>query len=176
LILDLHRQLQITTVMVTHNQQEAVVMADQIALLFDGKLRQVGKPHTFYQRPIDVQTARFFGGVNFIPGVRHGARVETSLGVFPAPEHCDVAGECFVTVRQEDLDLDSGTPDAVSARVASSLYMGTQTRFKVCVGEIELTVEGAAASFDRFHVGDAVKFAIPVDKLWLLPRETHIED
>ena len=174
LILDLQHQLQITTVMVTHDQQEAVVMADQLALLFDGQLRQVGAPRAFYRRPADVQTARFFGGVNFVPGIRRGTRVETSLGVFPAPENCSVEGACLVTVRPENLRLDGGAPNAITARVVSSLYMGTQTRFKLCAGETELTVEGDAASFDRFRVGDAVEITIPADKLWLLPRETHM--
>jgi len=171
LILNLHHQSQITTVMVTHDQQEAVIMADQIALIFGGRLRQVDAPRAFYRRPGDVQIARFFGGVNFIPGLRRGTLVETSFGDFPAPAQCDVEGACFVTVRPEDLRLNGHSSHTIPARIVSSLYMGTQTRFKLRAGETELMIEGDAASFDRYHVGDAVNIAVPADSLWLLPGD-----
>jgi len=170
LLLSLHRQSQITTIMVTHDQQEAVVMADQIALLFAGRLRQVDAPQVFYRRPVDVQTARFFGGVNFIPGTRRDARVETDWGVFPAPEDCGVQGKCLVTIRPEDLQLNGTAPVSIDAQVVSSLYMGTLTRFKLRAGELELTAEGDAASFERFRVGGVVRIGVPADRLWLLPR------
>ena len=51
---------------VTHDQEEAVLLADKIALIFDGKLQNFAEPKEFYEKPINVSAAKFFGGVNFI--------------------------------------------------------------------------------------------------------------
>ena len=142
-------------------------MGDRIALLFDGRLRQLGGPSDFYRRPVDVQTARFFGGVNFIPATRHGDRVATPLGDFLAPEGCGITGACLATARPEALRL---TPGA-QGRITSALYLGTAARFKVQVNGLEIVVEDEAAASERFRVGDSVGIHIPADKLWLLPAE-----
>ena len=68
LIRNLQQSMGITTIFVTHDQEEAVVLADQVALILDGRLKQYDKPDVFYKRPIDVLTAQFFGGQNFIKG------------------------------------------------------------------------------------------------------------
>jgi ABC-type Fe3+/spermidine/putrescine transport system ATPase subunit len=172
LILDLQRQLQITTIMVTHDQLEAVTMADRIALMFGGRLRQYDVPSAFYRHPVDMQTARFFGGVNFAPGVRQGEVIETPMGVFPVPGECHRAdGPCVVTVRPEALRLVPDGSDGVAGQVRSSTYMGVHSRFTVRVGELDLQAVQEAASVDRFHVGDAVKVQVPPSAIWVLPPE-----
>ena len=65
LIRNLQQSMGITTIFVTHDQEEAVVLADQVALILDGKLKQYAQPDVFYKKPIDVVTAKFFGGQNF---------------------------------------------------------------------------------------------------------------
>ena len=172
LILDLQRQLQITTIMVTHDQQEAVMMADRIALIFDGRLRQVDTPRAFYRRPADVQTARFSGGINFIPGRKQGEVVETEMGTFAVPKACrQQDGPCVLTVRPEVLRLGPEDGNGIVGDVRSSTYMGVHARFTVRVGEIDLQIVQEAASVDRFRVGDVVKVDIPPDKIWVLPPE-----
>ncbi len=170
LILDLQRQSRITTVLVTHDQQEAVVMADRIALMFDGRLRQYDVPSAFYRCPADVPTARFFGGVNFIPGLKRGEIVETVMGTFSVPASCrQQDGPSVITVRPEDLRLNGD--DGIVGQVLSSTYMGVHTRFTVCVGDVRLEIVQEAASVDRFRVGDTVQVQIPQDKIWVLPPE-----
>ena len=172
LILDLQQQFQITPVMVTHDQQEAVMMADRIALMFDGRLRQSDAPSAFYRRPADVQTARFFGGINFIPGWKRGEIVEIAMGTFSVPEACrQQDGPCVVTVRPEALRLGTGDGNGVAGQVRSSTYMGVHTRFTVRVGDVNLQVVQEAASVDWFRVGDTIKVEIPQDKIWVLPPE-----
>jgi ABC-type Fe3+/spermidine/putrescine transport system ATPase subunit len=175
LIRDLQRQSRITTILVTHDQQEAVVMADRIALMFDGRLRQYDVANAFYERPTDVETARFFGGVNFVPGLRRGEAIETAIGSFPTPASClRQDGPVVLTVRPEDLILSGDgrrEGESVNARVVSSTYMGVHTRFTVLAGDIKLQIVQEAASVDRFHVGDEVQVRIPQDKIWILPPE-----
>lgn len=67
-ITHLQRELGITTVLVTHDQHEAVALADRIALMINGRIRQVGKPSEFFERPADDSVARFFAAANQIPG------------------------------------------------------------------------------------------------------------
>ena len=68
------RAVSITTVFVTHDQQEAMAVADRLALLLDGRLRQVGPPGEFLQRPVDADVARFFGGETELSDARQRQR------------------------------------------------------------------------------------------------------
>ena len=173
LILDLQRQFRITTVMVTHDQHEAVVMADRIALLFDGQLRQFDAPNAFYQRPVDVQTARFFGGVNFIPGQRNGKHIHTPLGAFPIPAGCCQESRCVVTIRPEHIAIAHNGNGSIAGQVISSLYMGTHVRFQVQVNDLTLTVVQEARSVEGIARGAHLSLHIPPDRLWVMSPEAN---
>jgi ABC-type sugar transport system ATPase subunit len=80
LILHLQRQREITTVFATHDQEEATVLADQIALFFEGVLQQVDKPYVFFEQPANLQVARFFGARNFIQDVANSNAIERPSG------------------------------------------------------------------------------------------------
>ena len=73
LIRSLQQEMGITTIFVTHDQEEAVVLADRVALILDGEMKQYEKADVFYKRPKDEAVARFFGGHNFISGISDGA-------------------------------------------------------------------------------------------------------
>lgn len=181
LILDLQRQMDITTVVVTHDQEEAVILADHIALIFEGVLQQVGEPGDFYERPSTLPIARFFGGVNFIPGVKNGSGVQTSLGTFRICETSDMPdGPAILTIRPENVQIHHGPRDenCVPGRVVSHVYAGTHTRFKIATTDpalppLELIAD--TASQRRYHAGDAVQVQLPPTKIWLLPeRDVHV--
>ncbi len=78
------RETRATCMIVTHDPEEAMRMADRIALMRDGKLVQVGAPEELYQRPNGIFAARFFSELNEIEAVARGGRVETPLGTFDA--------------------------------------------------------------------------------------------
>ena len=82
LIRSIQRELGLTTIFVTHDQEEAVMLADQIALMQNGRLLQVDAPASFYERPESVDVARFFGARNFLPGRVVDGRFASSLGTF----------------------------------------------------------------------------------------------
>ncbi len=69
-----------TAVFVTHDQQEALSLSDEIAIIFDGKLAQVATPHALYNRPVNMQVAKFVGDANFLPAEAHGMTAESRLG------------------------------------------------------------------------------------------------
>jgi ABC-type Fe3+/spermidine/putrescine transport system ATPase subunit len=179
LIFALQRQLGITTIVVTHDQEEAVILADRVALIFAGLLQQVGEPGDFYERPSTQPIARFFGGVNFIPGVKEGACVQTGLGHFqvacpgPLPD-----GPVSLTIRPENVQVcaQPHASNSLPARVLSHVYAGTHTRFKIATADPALPpleVVADAASQRHFHDGNTVYLHFPPTKLWLLPEEDN---
>ena len=66
LIVTIQQKLKVTTIFVTHDQEEAVLLADKIALIFDGELQNFTSPKNYYEKPKNIKAAKFFGGVNFI--------------------------------------------------------------------------------------------------------------
>lgn len=173
LILDIQRQLHITTIVVTHDQEEAVVLANRVALLFDGHLHQYAEPRAFYERPVNAHTARFFGGLNFVPGQKYHTEVDTPLGLFQVRRQSLGDGPVLLTIRPENLRL--GQRDAVHNTVEglihSLVYVGTHTRFKITVGDFVFEAITDAASSEQYHQGQTVQVYLPPEKIWLVPDE-----
>lgn len=166
LIRELQQETGITTIVVTHDQAEAVALADRIALMLDGRLAQVGPPEDLYRRPGSLAVARFFGGVNFLPGRAQGATFHSALGPLTLPVAAD--GEHLLTLRPEALRLGPG-PNARQGIVQSVAFLGTQTRVMIKTGEVvlqALTVPDAAATLQP---GDEITVSLPPESLWLLP-------
>jgi iron(III) transport system ATP-binding protein len=115
-----------TTVMVTHDQDEALSTADRVAVLRDGGIAQCDAPQELYSRPVDADMARFIGEANLIPGILNGSSVQTLLGVLTVTG-ADAGGDgaggaarngterpahrpAMVLIRPEQLELVPGTP------------------------------------------------------------------
>lgn len=171
LILSIQRHLKITTIFVTHDQEEAVILADRIALIFDGRLEQFAGPDSFYERPTSIRAARFFGGVNFVEGVKRDNWLETPLGPFRLNGHQSVPdGEFIATVRPEGLKMGVEEPqNTVRGEIVSRVYLGTYTRYKIRVGDYEFQVVAEAESVHTYAEGDSVPLLFPPEKLWLVP-------
>jgi iron(III) transport system ATP-binding protein len=97
------RDAEATALLVTHDQEEALSLADRLAVMREGSLVQVGSPEDVYTRPAARWTAQFVGDVNVLAGVAHGRGVETELGVFDLP--APASGTVHVAVRPEQLEL-----------------------------------------------------------------------
>ncbi len=129
LVRELQQQLSVTTLFVTHDQEEAVAMSDDIALLLDGVLVQHGDPRAFYDRPRDLRVARFFGGRNELPAVVGAGVVTSALGTWPATEP---DGRYVLSVRPEALLLAAeGTP----ATTVEARYRGTHVAVELALGD-----------------------------------------
>jgi iron(III) transport system ATP-binding protein len=79
------RETRATCIVVTHDPEEAMRMADRIVLMREGRIAQIGTPRDLYQAPADLDTARFFSDVNEVPGIVQGGRLITPVGYFAAP-------------------------------------------------------------------------------------------
>jgi iron(III) transport system ATP-binding protein len=107
---DVHALLRaqgVTTVLVTHDQEEALSLADSVAVLRDGMIVQQGPPSDLYERPIDERLARFLGAVNVIDADFRDGSARTLLGALPlrAAPGTPSAGAGVVMVRPEQLDV-----------------------------------------------------------------------
>src|SRR5256712_7336824 len=132
-LLALHRALGATMVYVTHDQMEAMTMGQRIAVLHEGRLRQLGTPADVYQRPADVFVARFIGspGMNVLAGPRRGIGERGgvgdcgSLSVPVALEHYE--GEIHLGVRAEHVTLCGEGPGMGDAEGVGGEALGAET-------------------------------------------------
>ncbi len=147
----IQRDVGITFLYVTHDQEEALTMSDRIAVMNDGRVEQVAGPEEIYERPATTFVAGFIGVSNLMPGTLDaGGQIRLDTG--PTVRATDVNGfqpgeRCFAVVRPEKLWIDRTEvpPDpripSVEGTVESSLYLGTSTQVVVDLGnEVRMTV------------------------------------
>ncbi len=172
LILGIQRQLAITMMVVTHDQEEAVILADQIGLIFAGQLQQVGIGQDFYERPLTPQIARFFGGTNFIPGIKNGSILQTALGNIGVNASDCPDGSVTATIRPENVEMRLDG-DGIAGEICGQVYAGTYVRYKVDVGGgtavTPIEVISDPTSLDRFQKNTPVRLNFPPAKIWLMP-------
>jgi spermidine/putrescine transport system ATP-binding protein len=151
---NIQRDVGITFVYVTHDQEEALTMSDRIAVMNRGRVEQVDAPEAVYERPSTTFVAGFIGVSNLMPGQVVSAngsrsRVKLDTGIeIEAPTDGVGAGErCHAVVRPEKLRLDprdGSAPDgwpSVEGMVESSVYLGTATQIIVRLpGDVPMTV------------------------------------
>ena len=125
---EIFRRAGTTAVLVTHDQDEALSMADQVAALRDGKIAQCGTPEDLYSRPADAALASFSGDANLLEGVLNGHVVKTLLGELPLDPAAATGGGDQVTVliRPEQIDLEPND-GGITARVTAYGYHGHDT-------------------------------------------------
>jgi spermidine/putrescine transport system ATP-binding protein len=150
----IQRDVGITFVYVTHDQEEALTMSDRIAVMNRGLVEQVADPEEVYARPETTFVAGFIGVSNLMPGVVEaaGERGRVRLEVGPQVEARVASGlavgeRCFAIVRPEKLQIDEDAAAVPSNRpsvegmVESSVYLGTATQIVVLLdGDVRMTV------------------------------------
>ena len=167
LIREVQRSLGITTIFVTHDQEEAVVLADRVALILDGCLRQYDVPDAFYRRPVDSDVAAFFGGRNVLPGVSAGGVFDGPLGRLTLPGGAR-SGAGFLTFRPEAVRIGSADVNMLQAKVADRIYLGTQTRLRLTVGAAQVDAVLSPDLVEGVNPGDMITINLPPGSLWVM--------
>ena len=131
----------ITFVHVTHDQEEAMTMADTIAVMNLGKIEQLGSPTDLYERPRTAFVANFLGTSNLLEGSVEGqGSVRLGDGTLVAVDTGGASGQVAVGVRPEKVRLGDGLPNRLSGRVKESAYIGVATQIVVttAVGDVSV--------------------------------------
>jgi len=174
-ILDLVQEARITTVFVTHDQEEALAMSDKVAIMDQGRIAQIGTPEELYGTPASAYVADFIGSANIIAvpleparqaasSLRYQLSGRTLDGVAGAAR---VDGENAILIaRPEELTLAAAAPvvaNAVPGAVLRRQYLGFKTTYRIQLHDgPEIRVDlGAGSRHADFHPGDAVQVVLP---------------
>jgi multiple sugar transport system ATP-binding protein len=175
----IHRQFPVTTIYVTHDQVEAMTMADRVALMHEGRLRQIATPEALYEEPGSAFVAGFIGSpkINLVPGRvrRDGTSVTVSCmsceipvnGSAGAALSGSAADSLLVGFRPEEIRLASGASGlpVVAGIVEVIEPLGPETHVAVRVGEETLTCKFPARS--GLTVGSAISLELDVAQMKL---------
>ena len=154
----LQKEVGITSIYVTHDQSEALVMSDRVVVINNGMIQQIGDPQTIYARPANTFVANFIGVANLMQGVVLGrggdyCEVEIAIGEGRAPLRLRATGgkdaaagqKVTLSFRQEDIDIhfekpaDSG--NLFEGEVTDTVYLGSLLECRVKVGRYEVGVQ-----------------------------------
>jgi len=175
-IRDLQKRLGITTIFVTHDQVEAMELADRVAVIFNGKLAQFGAPQELYQQPNSTEVADFMGASNIFSAKLVAAdRAETSFGAIDIMSQPGLkpGNDVYVMLRSEGIDLypeseaPQGTQNLISGKIKAREFFGASVQYVVGAGE-DITV--AEQSRRLLDVGQPVVLSVQPDRVWTIAR------
>jgi ABC-type Fe3+/spermidine/putrescine transport system ATPase subunit len=163
----LQRRIATTMIYVTHDQEEALAIADRVVLMQAGDVVQAGSPEVIYREPATAFAADFLGVTNRLDGAAEPGRVR--IGDQVLPYDGPLRGPVLVIVRSSDLSLGCdparGPVTALKGQLEESLFLGAHYRHYVRVGEAVVLVDGPVA------VGSGpVEIQVPAAGLRLFPR------
>ncbi|MDH3446118.1 MAG: ABC transporter ATP-binding protein, partial [Deltaproteobacteria bacterium] len=190
---DIHRKIARTMIYVTHDQAEALSMADRIAVMRKGRVVQVGTPRELYTNPVSAFVAEFIGGTNLFPGKleERGQLLTVKLqdGVLQAVNGAGGLGRgdpVICSIRPEAIHLHvEGAPrgstpgqmiNRLTGEVQSITYLGDSEQYSLSLadGTLVRAVEHNPKS-RKAEVGDRVSLEIDVDDVVVLPQEPSSE-
>jgi len=166
----LQTQLGITTLYVTHDQEEALSISDRVAVLSHGRIEQMGAPADIYNEPSTPFVAEFIGTMNRLEAtVADEASVQVGGTILPVAEARGLPrGErVLVLVRPETLQLErvdgGGAPGALIGEVLAHIFLGPITRVKVVAGDHELSADLPGPRAAELPIGSRVAARFPAD-------------
>jgi iron(III) transport system ATP-binding protein len=165
---DLLRRTKTTTVLVTHDHDEAFAMADRIAVLNQGRLEQLDTPEMMYHMPATPFVADFVGQADFIPGTVSQGMVHTELGEFPDTIACKDGTNVVVMIRPDDIHLVP--TEGASARVLSRQFHGSENLYTVSLPSGQI-VHSSQGSTSVYQAGTAVELRVMATHTVLFRQE-----
>ena len=156
----LQRRVGITTVYVTHDQEEALAIADQVVLMSAGRVVQAGTPQAVYLAPASEFAADFLGVGTRVPA--HAEAGTLALGDAKLPYTGPARGAVVAVLRSSELALDD--TGAVPGQLEESLFLGAHWRHYVRIGDTLVIVDG-----DAPHPPGPVRVRVPLDRLRVFP-------
>jgi len=166
----------LTSIYVTHDQQEAFAVADRVVIMNAGRVEQIGAPQGVHRQPASEWVARFLGLTNVLRGeARPDATVATSIGALRVAASGQTNGHVMVLIRPDAAalkDEGGGMKDEgnmIAGRLIEQSFRGGHTRAVVRVGEIDLVFE-FSASIDLPEPGRPIRLTLKPEAITLLPN------
>jgi putative spermidine/putrescine transport system ATP-binding protein len=174
----LQRSLGTTTILVTHDQEEALSLSDRILVLSEGRMQQVGAPKEIYMRPQSAFVAAFLGAANFLAGVVRdkGTHKVLELGdgqelPLAAPGHRSGASvKAMLRPERAQLAQAGAGQFGLEGRVLDAIYFGQGVRYLVETQPQQIFVVNSTDKEVRFAPGDAVQLLWAAADVWVLPE------
>ncbi|MFO1328747.1 MAG: ABC transporter ATP-binding protein [Rubrivivax sp.] len=174
---ELQREAAITTVFVTHDQEEALALSDRIAVMHQGRIEQLGTPHEVYDSPASAYVADFVGAANLLPATllhvidgRATVQLAGAMLTARAPQAL-APGQVMLVLRPEHVALAAPAPGLPAAQVRARQYLGARTSWRLALADgSTVHVDSPPAADGAFAIGDAVGLRIDPERARVLPR------
>jgi sulfate transport system ATP-binding protein len=172
---DLHRRLGLTSVFVTHDQEEALELADQVVLMREGKIEQVGTPRQIYDRPATPFVYEFLGSANRLPCRVQAGRIDVAGGWFEPPYGIGIGdGPACLFVRPHDLAVErAGRAPGMPAVLTSVMTTGPTYRLQLRLerADAEVEAEMAKTRFDALGLAPGASVRLRPLEFGLFPTD-----
>ena len=163
LVRRLHRENGITTVMITHDKEEAMELSDRLALMEEGRILAFDSPERLYNSPKDIKTAAMLGDVNFFKGQVDGSTFTSDIISFNTDKK---EGEYRLLLRPSELAVDKSRKMGIKVRLRQISFRGEITELVLETGDNEYKV--------RLHYGDFIKLDIKAgDEIGLICKKNN---
>lgn len=129
-----------TIVIVTHDRHDAATLSDRMAVVLDGRVRQVGRYQEILEAPESREVAQFLGNRNWISGTKRNREVRTEIGTLLLPEGNAPDGAVWLSIRPEDLRLGDGAPFGMTGEVVRSVSYGSHSICRVRIAPFDFDV------------------------------------
>ncbi len=170
-LMAMHRELGITFIYVTHDQEEALTMSDKVVVMADGMIQQVGTPEEIYNEPKNVFVADFIGESNIYNGRMTGDRRVRFCGAdFDCLDDMPLGARVDVVVRPEDTIMTSPERGNVTGVVSSVIFKGMHYEIIVASGDNEIVIQ----STKSVKEGDTIGMCVEPDGIHVIMAETNL--
>ena len=167
----MHRELGITFIYVTHDQEEALTMSDKVVVMSDGMIQQIGTPEEIYNEPKNVFVADFIGDSNIFNGKIMGNRKVKFCGaLFDCVDDVPVGTAVDVVIRPEDIQVTIPENGTVTGVVSSVIFKGMHYEIIVESGDNEIVIQSTKSA----EVGETIGMCIEPDGIHVIEAETGI--
>lgn len=166
----MHRELGITFIYVTHDQEEALTMSDKIVVMSEGRTQQIGTPEDIYNEPKNAFVADFIGDSNIFNGIMTGRlKARFCGGEFACVDDVEEGTHITAVVRPEDVILTAPEEGTIRGMVTSVIFKGMHYEITVASGKNEMVIQSVRSA----KQGDYVGMKVEPDNIHIMIAEDH---
>ena len=167
----MHKELGITFIYVTHDQEEALTMSDKVVVMSDGMIQQIGTPEEIYNEPKNVFVADFIGESNIFNGkMTDRLKVKFCDAEFECMDDIPIGSKVDVVIRPEDIIMTDSDKGMIKGLVTSVIFKGMHYEIIVESGVNEIVIQSTKGA----NVGDTIGMMVEPDGIHIIPAETNI--